>query len=210
MDNLGSSAQSHWHILVSGSSARQWRQRRACDSKDPSGQKCPQIAAGSRSSCQWAGPIGRNACVFAWSPAMPKLRDARLLCAIDLSTTELRALDTTHSNIIKWSLGLCKLCRSTPLLLALGVQRIPAMRDHQSVNLLKRCLAGSSEASTFYWSLIHNRDTEVKRTVVNKLKLVDNSISCVVFANTRRLFYDHDGLTVLFFLLNNMNNENII
>ena len=25
--------------------------------------------------------------------------------AIDLSTTELRALDTTHSNLIKWSLG---------------------------------------------------------------------------------------------------------
>ena len=63
--------------------------------------------------------------------------------AIDLSTTELRALDTTHSNLIKWSLGLFKFCRSTPLLRALGVQRIPAMRDHQSVNLLKRCLAGS-------------------------------------------------------------------
>ena len=28
--------------------------------------------------------------------------------AIDLSTTELRALDTTHSNLIKWSLGLSK------------------------------------------------------------------------------------------------------
>ena len=75
--------------------------------------------------------------------------------AIDLSTTELRALDTTHSNLIKWSLGLSKFCRSTPLLRALGVQRIPAMRDHQSVNLLKRCLAGLSAASTFYWSLIH-------------------------------------------------------
>ena len=36
-----------------------------------------------------------------------------------------------------------------PLLRALGVQRIKTMRDHQSVNLLKRCLAGSSAASTF-------------------------------------------------------------
>ena len=34
--------------------------------------------------------------------------------AIDLSTTELRTLDTTHSNLIKWSLGLSKFCRSTP------------------------------------------------------------------------------------------------
>ena len=33
-----------------------------------------KIAAGSRSSCQWAVPIGRNGCVFPWSPAMPKLR----------------------------------------------------------------------------------------------------------------------------------------
>ena len=57
-----------------------------------------------------------------------------------------------------------KFCRSTPLLRVLGVQRIPAMRDHQSVNLLKRCLAGSSAASTFYWSPIHNRDTDVNWT----------------------------------------------
>ena len=96
--------------------------------------------------------------------------------AIDLSTTELRALDTTHSNLIKWLLGLSKFCRSTPLLQALGVQRIPAMRDHQSVNLLKRCLAGSPAASTFYRALIHNRDTDVTRTIVNKLNLVGNSI----------------------------------
>ena len=118
--------------------------------------------------------------------------------------------DTTHSYLIKWSLGLCKFCRSTPLLRALGEQRIPAMRDHQSVNLLKRCLAASSAASrpTFYWSLIHNRDTDVKRTLVYKLNLVDDSISRVVFGNTRRLFYYHanDG-HCLFFLLN-MNNEN--
>ena len=131
--------------------------------------------------------------------------------AIDLSTTELRALDTTHSNLIKWSLGLSKFCRSTPLLRALGVQRIPAMRDHQSVNLLKRCLAGSSAASTFYWSLIHNRDIDVTRTLVNKLNLVDNSISRVLFGNTRRLFYDidNDGLSdSVRFLLHNMNNDN--
>ena len=82
--------------------------------------------------------------------------------AIDLSTTELRALDTTHLNLVKWSLWLSKFCRSTPLLRALGVKRIPAMTDHQSVNLLKRCLAGLSAASTFYWSLIHNRDIDVK------------------------------------------------
>ena len=131
--------------------------------------------------------------------------------AIDLSTTELLALDTTHSNLIKWSLGLSKLCRSTPLLRALGVQRIPAMRDHQSVNLLKRCLAGSSAASTFYWSLIHNRDIDVTRTLVNKLNLVDNSIYRVLFGNTRRLLYDigNDGLSdSVRFLLHNMNNDN--
>ena len=58
--------------------------------------------------------------------------------AIHLSSTELRALDMTHSNLIKWSLGLSKFCRTTPLLRALGTQKIPAMRDHQSVNLLKR------------------------------------------------------------------------
>ena len=34
--------------------------------------------------------------------------------AIHLSSTELRALDMTHSNLIKWSLGLSKLCRTTP------------------------------------------------------------------------------------------------
>ena len=28
------------------------------------------------SVCQWSGPIGRNTCVLAWSPAMPKLRGA--------------------------------------------------------------------------------------------------------------------------------------
>ena len=113
--------------------------------------------------------------------------------------------------IIKWSLGLSKFCRSTPLLRALGVQRIPAMRDHQSVNLLKRCLAGSSAASTFYWSLIHNRGIDVTRTLVNKLNLVDNSISRVLFGNTRRLFYDidNDGLSdSVRFLLHNMNNDN--
>ena len=63
------------------------------------------------------------------------------------------------------------------------------MRDHQSVNLLKWCLAGSSAASSFYWSLIHNRDTAVKRTLENKLNLVDNSISRVEFGNARRLFF---------------------
>ena len=120
--------------------------------------------------------------------------------AIDLSTTELRALDTTHSNLIKCSLGLSKFCRSTPLLRALGVQRIPAMR-----------VAGSSAASTFYWSLIHNRDIDVTRTLVNKLNLVDNSIYRVLFGNTRRVFYDigNDGLSdSVRFLLHNMNNDN--
>ena len=62
------------------------------------------------------------------------------------------------------------------------------MRDHQSFNLLKRCLACSSAESTFYWSLIHNRDIDFKRTLVNKLNLVDNSISRVLFGNTRRVF----------------------
>ena len=85
------------------------------------------------------------------------------------------------------------------------------MKDHQSINLLKRCLAGSSAASTFYWSLIHNRDSDVKRTLVNKLNLVDNSISHIVSKNTRRLFYDNDndGLSdSVRFLLHNMNNNN--
>ena len=107
--------------------------------------------------------------------------------------------------------GCLMMMMMTPLLRALGVQRIPAMRDHQSVNLLKRCLAGSSAASTFYWSLIHNRDIDVTRTLVNKLNLVDNSISRVLFGNTRRLFYDidNDGLSdSVRFLLHNMNNDN--
>ena len=93
----------------------------------------------------------------------------------------------------------------------MGTQRIPAMRDHQLVNLLKRCLAGSSAASTFYWSLIHNRDIDVTRTLVNKLNLVDNSIYRVLFGNTRRLFYDigNDGLSnSVRFLLHSMNNDN--
>ena len=77
------------------------------------------------------------------------------------------------------------------------------MRDHQSVNLLKRCLAGSSAASTFYWSLIHNRGIGVTRTLVNKLNLVDNSIYRVLFGNTRRLFHDigNDGLSDNFWIL---------
>ena len=111
--------------------------------------------------------------------------------AIDLSATELRALDTINSKLIKWTLGLSKFCRSTPLLRALSVQRIRAMRDHQSVNLLKRCLIGLSPAITFYWSLIHNRDSDVKRTLVNKLHLVNNSTSQTVFKNSRNLFYDN-------------------
>ena len=55
-------------VDVSWSSVRQWRQRRECEPKNPCGQKCPPITAGSRSACQWAGPIGRNTCVLAWSP----------------------------------------------------------------------------------------------------------------------------------------------
>ena len=45
---------------------------------------------------------------------------------------------------------------------------------------------------------------------MNKLNLVDNSISRVVFGNTRNLFYDN-GMMVsvtLQFLLHNMNNDN--
>ena len=46
---------------------------------------------------------------------------------------------------------------------------------------------------------------------MNKLNLVDNSISRVLFGNTRRLFYDidNDGLSdSVRFLLHNMNNDN--
>ena len=99
--------------------------------------------------------------------------------------------------------GVVQVMSNTPLLRALGTQKIPAMKDHQSVNLLKRCLTGSSAASRFYWSLIHNMDIDVKRTLVDKLNLVDNSISHILFKNTRMLFYDkgNDGLsdTVRFF-----------
>ena len=48
-------------------------------------------------------------------------------------------------------------------------------------------------------------------TLVNKLNLVDNSISRVVFGNTRRLFYDNgnDGLSDADrFVLYNINNDN--
>ena len=45
---------------------------------------------------------------------------------------------------------------------------------------------------------------------MNKLNLVDNSISRVLFGNTRRLFYiGNDGLSdSVRFLLHNMNNDN--
>ena len=46
---------------------------------------------------------------------------------------------------------------------------------------------------------------------MNKLNLVDNSISRVVFGNTRMLFYDNgnDGFSdTVRFLLHNMNNDN--
>ena len=163
---------------ISGSSARQWRQCRASKQRI-------RAAKNARRSLQAVGLhvnglhplVTMHVHSLGVQPWMPKLR----VYAIDLSTTELRALDTPHLNLIKWSLALSKLCLSTPLL---GVQRIPAMRDHQSVNLLKRCLAGSSAASTFYWSLINNRDIDVKRTLVNKLNLVDNSISRILFKST--------------------------
>ena len=63
----------------------------------------------------------------------------------------------------------------------------------------------------FYWSLIHNREIDVKRTLVNMLNLVDNSISHIVFKNTRMLFYDkgNDSLSdSVIFLLHNKNNDN--
>ena len=104
-----------------------------------------------------------------------------------------------------------KFCRSTPLLRALSVERIQAMRDHLSVNLLKRCLVGSSAASTFYWSLIHNGDSDVKRTLVKKLHLVNNLTSQTVFKDSRRLFYDNsnDGPSdSVGCLLNNTSNDN--
>ena len=81
------------------------------------------------------------------------------------------------------------------------------MIDHQSVNLLKRCLVDSSAASTFYWSLINNRDSDVNITLVNKLNLVNNSTSQILSKNSRRLFYDNgnDGLSdSVRFLLHNM------
>ena len=58
---------------------------------------------------------------------------------------------------------------------------------------------------------MHNRDSGVKRTVVNKLNLVDNSIYHIVSKNTRRLFYDNgnDGLgDSVRYLLINMDNDN--
>ena len=85
------------------------------------------------------------------------------------------------------------------------------MRDYQSVNLLKRCLVGSSAASTFYWSLIHSRDSDAKRTLVNKLHLVNTSTSHIVSKNSRRLFYDNgnDGPSdSVRCLLYNMSNDN--
>ena len=63
--------------------------------------------------------------------------------------------------------------------------------------------------------MIHNRDVDVTRTLVNKLNLVDNSIYRVLYGNTRRLFYDigNDGLSdtdSVRFLLHNMNKYNFI
>ena len=188
-------------VLGNGGSAE------LCESKDPSGQKCPQIAASSRTSYQWTGPIGRNACVFAWSPAMPKLRGA---CHRPFNNWTTRPWhDTLEPN--QMVAGVVYVLSIQPLLRALGVQRIPAMRDHQSANMLKRCLSGSSASSTFYWSLIHNRDIDVTRTLVNKLNLVDNPISRGFFGNTRMFFYDigNDGLSdSVRFLLHNMKNDN--
>ena len=83
------------------------------------------------------------------------------------------------------------------LLRALGVQRIQAMGYHQSVNLLKMCLVSSSAASTFYWSIIHNRNSDVKITLVNKLNLVNNSTYQIALKNSRRLFYNNGNVVVV-------------
>ena len=72
-------------------------------------------------------------------------------------------------------------------------------------------MVGSSAASTFYWSLIHSRDSDAKRTLGNKLNLLDTSTSHIVSKNSRRLFYDNgnDGLSDnVRCLLYNMSNDN--
>jgi hypothetical protein len=80
--------------------------------------------------------------------------------ALHLSDSQVQALSVMQGNLIKWSLGLSKFSRSTPLITALNIQPIKKYRDHQAVMLLKRCLLGSSLAATFYWSLLQRGHTQ--------------------------------------------------
>ena len=59
----------------------------------------------------------------------------------------------------------------------------------------------------------HNRDSDVKRTLVNELHPVNNSTSETVFKDSRNRFYDNgnDSLSdSVRFLLHNMSNDNFM
>ena len=64
-------------------------------------------------------------------------------------------LEKVQSKLVKVSLGLHKFCRSSPLLSALGVDKIETTVDKSSLALLKQIVDNCSGARHFYIHLLH-------------------------------------------------------
>ena len=71
-----------------------------------------------------------------------------------LKKSEIHQLEIAQGNTVKLSLSLSKSCRTTPLLLALGIPHIS--QTSQTVGLLRRYLLSDSISHNLYWGLLQS------------------------------------------------------
>jgi len=76
------------------------------------------------------------------------------LSTLDLSSTQMKELDTHQSKLIKQSLQLSKLCRSSKLLNAMGVDKISTVLEKQTLTLFRSVMLDKSSGSSFYGRII--------------------------------------------------------
>ena len=107
-------------------------------------------------------------------------------CAtMELSSTRIKEIETVQSKLIKRSLQLSKLCRSTKLLQAMDIPKIKTVLEKQTLTLFRSMVMSKSSANNFYLmlisdprahghSLFHRATTIVKK---HKLTLCDILVS---------------------------------
>ena len=96
--------------------------------------------------------------------------------AVNIDHKSVKCMDRVQGMLIKTALGLPKNRRNSPLLAALGIEKIEQLIKRQQLSLLRNSLISNSKARTFYLGMMRTHHKGSKDvSLLSRCKTICNS-----------------------------------